>query len=87
MYPGFILIRWVRHTGTEMISWPGQGGSFGWSVLPYTERLPVRFPVRAHARVAGLVPSRGVHERQPIDVSLSHRYFSSSLPLFLKLNK
>ena len=45
----------------------------------------VRFPVRAHAWVAGQVPSRGVHGRQPhIDVSL---LLSPSLPLSLKINK
>ena len=40
-----------------------------------TKRSLVQFPVRAHAWVAGKVPSGGAHKRQPhIDVSL---------PLFL----
>ena len=53
-----------------------------------TERLPVRFPVTAHAWVAGLVSSWGVYRRQPMDVSVSHGCFfsfpSPSLPLSLK---
>ena len=37
-----------------------------------TKGLPVQFPVRAHAWVAGQVPSRGPRVRQAhIDVSLS----------------
>ena len=48
-----------------------------------TKGLPVRFPIRAHAWVAGQVPSGGPHERQPnIDISLS-----PSFPLSLKINK
>ena len=34
------------------------------------ERFPVSFSVRAHATDAGLVPIKGVCEKQPIDVSL-----------------
>ena len=41
----------------------------------------VRFPVRAHAWVAGLVPGQTMWERQPIDVSLTLML----LPLFLPL--
>ena len=52
------------------------GGSVGWSVVPYTKRLWVQFPVRAHTQVAGLIPSWGTYGRQPMDVSLS---FLSSL--------
>ena len=45
----------------------------------------VQFPVRAHAWVAGQVPSDGAHERQPhIDVSLP---LSPSFPFSLKINK
>ena len=44
-----------------------------------TKGLLVRFPVRAHAWVAGPGPRWGPHERQPhIDLSLS---FSLSSPL------
>ena len=39
----------------------------------------VQFPVRAHAWVAGQVPSGGVHERQP--------HTDVSLPLFPSVNK
>ena len=50
-----------------------------------TKGLPVRFPVRAHAWVAGQVPSRGRAR------STTHGYFSPSLyyslPLSLKINK
>ena len=53
-------------------------------VILQTERLPVQFLVRAHAWVAGLVPGRGVGRRQLFGVSLSHRCFSPSLPLFLE---
>ena len=49
--------------------WPG--GSADCSVVPCTRRLWVRSPVRAHASVAGLVPSWGRYNRQPTDVSLS----------------
>ena len=60
-------------------------------IIPQGERLPIRFLVRAHALVAGLVPSLGTYERQPIDISLSHRCFSPSLSLSfalsLKINK
>ena len=50
---------------------PGWCGLGGWSVDPYTKRSGVGFPVRAHAKVAGLIPIRA-YGRQPIDVSLSH---------------
>ena len=40
-----------------------------------TKRLLVRFPARAHAWVAGQVPSGGVHEKQ--------QHTDVSLPLFL----
>ena len=53
-----------------------------------SERSPVQFPVRAHARVAFSVPGQGSCKRQAIDVSLSHQCFSPSLspslPLSLK---
>ena len=49
-----------------------------------TKGSPVQFLVRAHAWVAGQVPSAG-HERQPhIDVSLP---LSPSFPFSLKINK
>ena len=48
------------------------------------KRSPVRFPVRTHAWVTGSVavsvPVRVMYKRKLIDVSLSHQYFSSSLP-------
>ena len=49
-----------------------------------TKGLPVPFPVRAHAWVAGQVSSRGRERHPHIDVSLP---LSPSLPLFLKINK
>ena len=42
----------------------------GLGVVLQTERSRVRFPVRAHAWVAGSVPDWGAYERQPVDVSL-----------------
>ncbi|KAF6109825.1 hypothetical protein HJG60_011016 [Phyllostomus discolor] len=60
-------------------------------VIPQSKRSLVRFLIRAHAWVAGLVPGWGVCKRQLIDVSLSHRCvspsLSSSLPLSLRINK
>ena len=46
---------------------------------PANQKSPVWFLVRAHAWVAGLVPSRGAFGRQPIHISLSHRYFCPSI--------
>ena len=48
-------------------------------VALWTERWHVPFPVRARAWVVGQVPSWGMCERQPIDVSLVHQCFSPSL--------
>ena len=60
-------------------------------VIPQSKRLPVQFPVRAHAWVVALVPGCGSYERQLMDVSLSHQCFSpslsSSLPLSLLKKK
>ena len=62
----------------------------GLSASLRTERLPVRFPVRAHAWVVGQVPSRG-HARSNLSMYLL--CMDVSLPLFLlpflslKLNK
>ena len=44
------------------------------------ERLLVRFLVRAHALVEGLVPGWGTYEGQPIDVT----HINVSLRLFLR---
>ena len=55
-----------------------------------TSSIP-RFPVRTHACVVGSVPCWGMHEKQLVNVSLSHQCFSSflspSLPPSLKINK
>ena len=48
-------------------------------IILQTKRSLVRCVVRAHAWVAGLVPSRGVYERQQINVSLPS--LSPSFPL------
>ena len=57
----------------------------GLSTSLRTKGSPVRFPVRALAWVAGQVPSRGAHEKQPhIDVSFSPS-LSPSFPS-LKIN-
>ena len=52
--------------------------------LSATKRSRVRFPVSARAWVAGSVPGWGTYERQPIDVSFSHRCLSLSPSLSLK---
>ena len=38
---------------------PGQCGSVGWSIVPYTKSLRVWFPVRAHPRLWVLSPVGG----------------------------
>ena len=43
--------------------------------------LWVQILVRAHTKVAGLMPMRGACGKLPMDVSLSHQCFSLSLPL------
>ena len=48
-------------------------------------RLLVRFLVRAHAWVLGLVPGCGTCKRQPTDASLTRRCFSLTL-MFLSLS-
>ena len=74
-----------KHQGAWLmrLSWLG--------VVLQSKGSLVRFPVRAYAWVAGLVPGGGAQERQPIDVSFSHWCFSPSLspslPLSLKINK
>ena len=57
---------------------PGLHGSAELGIIPQSERPPIQFSVRAHAWVAGSVPSLGAYERQLIDVSL---------PLFISLKK
>ena len=54
-------------------------------IVPQSKRSLVQFLVRAHAWVVGSVPGQGMFERQPIDVSLSHRCFSPSLSPSLHL--
>ena len=59
-------------------------------IIPKSEISLVWFLVRAHAWGVGLVTGWGTCERQLIDVSLTHRYFSPSLSpsltLSLKIN-
>ena len=71
---------------------PGQCGSGGWSAVPFPIRLGVGFWVRAHNLGCGLTPQSGRVREELIDASLSHRYFSLSLPSLLspflsKINK
>ena len=47
------------------------GSSVGWSIIHYTERLQVRFQVRAHTLAVGLTLSWGAYKKQLIDVCLS----------------
>ena len=42
------------------------------SIVPQSERPPVKFLVRAHAWVAGSVPGQGASEKQSVNFSLSH---------------
>lgn len=62
------------HTGHVLNpdSCPGQCGSVGCSVIPYTKRWQVQFLIRARTQVAGSVPSWGVYGRQLINVSPTH---------------
>ena len=54
-----------------------------WSVVPYTNKSGVHFPVRAHAWTMGPIPGWGICGRHPIDVS--HVEVSLSLSLSLSL--
>ena len=42
----FLLFDFYDYKITYMRPWPG--GSVGWSIVPYTKRLWVQSPVRAH---------------------------------------
>ena len=53
----------------------------GLGIVPQTERLLVRFRVRAHAWTAGQGPQLGAQEKQPIDVSLADQCSSPFLLL------
>ena len=46
----------------------------GW-VVQLVEHHPI------HQKVVGLIPGQEAYGRQPIDISLSHRYISLSLKL------
>lgn len=56
------------------------------SIFLCTEGLPILFPVKAYNQVVGSIPSQDAHQRQQINVSLSHEFFSLfiSLPASLK---
>lgn len=73
------LFKWYRD-----LPWPG--GSVGGSIVPYTKRWQVWFPVRAHTQISGSIPSRGKYRRKPINVSLSYQCFSLSTFLSLQIN-
>ena len=62
------------------------GGVAQLGVIPQSERLPVWFPIGAHAWAAGSVPGWDRYDRQPRDVSLSLWCFSTSLPPSLPLS-
>ena len=55
-------------------------------IIPQTERLSVRFLVRANAWVVGLVPIWGAYGRQLIDASVP-LFLPSSLSINLKKYK
>ena len=84
------FLLWICEVpGSRMVSFPPWPLWLSWlGVVQKTGRSQVRFPVRAHAWVAGSVPSQGAYERQPTSVSVSHRCFSPtlspSLPFSLK---
>lgn len=54
--------------GTQALA----GGSVGWRVAPYTKRLQVQFPLRAHTEVACSIFGQSAGGRQPMDVFVSH---------------
>ena len=63
---------------------PGQCGSGGWSIAPWTEGWQVWFLVRAHAWADGSVPVE-MHPKRQQSIYLSHMTFLSlSLLLSLK---
>ena len=53
----------------QPIACSGQCVSVGWSIIPYTKTLKVRFPVGVHTQVMGSIPSQGAYGRQPINIS------------------
>ena len=83
-----VLNKWENHFKVEFVPWLLWLSGLGAGL--WTKRMSVWFPVRAHARVAGQVPScECVRGNQSIH--LSHRCFSPSLspslPPSLKINK
>ena len=68
----------IKNTDSKL--WPG--GLVGWSNIPYTKRLQVPSPCRAHTYVGSSVHGQGVYGRR-----LSNELFLSlSLP-FSGINK
>ena len=68
---------------SEITYQPWPGGSVGWSIIPYTKRLWVPSPVRAHTWVVSSTLSQNACRRRPISVSLS---LSLSVPASLSKN-
>ena len=56
-------------------------------VVPQSERLLVQFPVRAHAWVAGLIPSQGILEATDWCFSLTLMFLSLPFTLPSPLSK
>ena len=63
----FIIVTFYVVTEKALVGW------LSWlERLPYTKRLQVQYPVRAHASVAGSIRGWSAYRRQRIDVSLTH---------------
>ena len=62
---------------------PGWYGTVDWSVIPFTKKSQVRFPVRAHTQVSDLIPGQGAYYVQAIYASLSLCF--PTLPLSKKI--
>ena len=75
------ITRWLRKWVLPWLVWLSWLG-----IVPWSKLSPVRFLVRAHAWVAGSVPSQGACKRQLTNVSLSHQCFLPSLSLSFSLS-
>ena len=81
-YLGNTQIMRLIYKGLRVQGSPDQRGSVGRASSHKEKGSSV--PVRAHTWVAGSVPRQVWNEKQPVDVSLSHQCFSTSLSLSLK---
>ena len=86
MYSNMFYMYYVKYIFPILLKnkWPWLVWLSGWSIGLQTQGLPVQFPVRAHAWVAGDAPSRGHMRRNHTVKVLS--FFVPPFPS-LKINK